>query len=212
MVFSPVSSHLPQFLHIQSIPLNYLHIFVPSHSYLLFSLHLLLLSCLFFPPPSFSLIFLHFPHFRHHFHIFSPPSCTSSLLCPPPLCHLTLPLIKVRMVLSVYQRWWGSGDSFVLNEGENSKQPQERIAQPPVPSSLHPSSRRSINRSFSLTTLLIRCTNNIFHLLIMRQSLPGISLSPFSWPRPSPHIPAPSTLRSLLHPSNFLVLKLKSLW
>lgn len=58
------------------------------------------------------------------------------LLPPPSLFHifllavtlLSLPPIKVRMVLSVYQRWWGSGDSFVLNEGENSKQPHERIA------------------------------------------------------------------------------------
>lgn len=56
----------------------------------------------------------------------------------------------------------------------------------PLPSP-HPSSRRPINRSFSLTTLLIRCTNNIFHLLIMRESLPGItplSICLFSWPPP----------------------------
>lgn len=42
---------------------------------------------------------------------------------------------------------------------------------PPTP----PSSQHPINRTFSLTTLLIRCTNNIFHLLIMRESLPGIT-------------------------------------
>lgn len=55
----------------------------------------------------------------------------------PPLLHCRRPLscsllpIKVRMVLSVYQCWWGSGDSFVLNEGENLQQPQSVQQRPP---------------------------------------------------------------------------------
>lgn len=71
-----------------------------------------------------------------------------------------------------------------------------------ISSSLHPSSHGPINRSLSLTTLLIRCTNNIFHLLIMRESLPGISLPQFvlltTLPPPPPprpcslHPPIPS--------------------
>lgn len=109
-----------------------------------------------------------------------------------------LPPFKVRMVLSVYQRWWDSGDSFVLDDGENLKQPQsqQQNATPhsSISSSLHPSSRSPINRSLCLTTLLIRCTNNIFHLLIMRESLPGIWLQTCCWSQISSlHLKAPSS-------------------